>query len=108
MEIERYILESSDLNGIPIQIGNKHVILDRYGVILFNEYKWYITFTNWYLHRWEPNTSGKLVAFHRQLLGLHDTNEHVKFANGNRLDCRIVNLRTRLRSYYIDREVAYD
>jgi hypothetical protein len=85
------ILSEEDLKGIMVNAGNRQVIICKYGLALFNRYKWSITYANYFLHRQE---GGRIIPFHRELLGLHKSNKIIKFRNGNRLDCRLYNLRT--------------
>ena len=105
--IETWLLTKQDVEGFFVDIavssggfeGRRQVRVDRYGYLLWQEYKWNITYQNWFAHRFED---GKLIAFHRQLLNLHGSSEVVRFDNGNMLDCRIINLNTRSKDWVID------
>lgn len=94
-----YLLNKEDVNGLFVSIGNRRLRIDRYGYLLWKKYKWSVTYSNFYPHRYE---NGRLIAFHRQLLGLHKTNEKIRFDNGNRFDCRIANLECRTIDFWLD------
>lgn len=83
-------INEEDIKGFYVNVGDRRVRIDKYGIDLYKKYKWIINYSYYYPHRWDCNHN--LIAFHREILQLHNTSNVVKFINGNSLDCRLANL----------------
>jgi|SRR5271165_6852944 len=90
-------LDEEHLKGMLVNAGDRRVRICKHGLSLFDSCKWYITYSNYYLHF--QMGRGKIIPFHRVLLELYRSDEIVKFRNGNTLDSRLCNLVTRSIRY---------